>query len=204
MPQSPSREPSVSPVTIGVVSGGVVGGVAGGIAGGGVGVPVGIMLGGMVGGAAGMGLSGSTENLSLAQKRLWLLQQAHIQVIAVGQDMMLVLPSSVFFYPDASHFNEGMIPTLDDIVAFMNQYDIETVKVAGYTNTQGSQTRNVALSRQQAQFIASQLWHRGLKSTMIYAIGYGSASPIADNCLRSGLLTNNRVQITFRRLTPAT
>ena len=97
-----------------------------------------------------------------------------------------------------------MEPTLTDLANFINLYDVETVKVSGYTNTLGSSIRNLALSREQAQYVAHQLWDRGLKSTMIYAVGYGSANPIANNQTQYGLITNNRVQITFRRLTAET
>lgn len=203
MPKSPGYE-TISPVTTGVIAGGAVGGTVGGIATGGVGIPVGIMLGGMVGGSIGMGFTPGTEQYTRAQQLYLRLEQAHVQIIMVGQDVMLVLPTPIFFYTDSSHFNEGMFPTLNDITDFINLYDVETVKVSGYTNILGSSIRNLALSREQAQFIAHELWDRGLQSTIVYAVGYGSANPIADNQTRNGLLTNNRIQITFRRLTAET
>lgn len=203
MPKSPGNY-NVSPVTTGVVAGGVTGAAVGAAVGGGVGAAAGATLGGMVGGSIGMGVVPDYSRYTREQMLMLRLQDAHIQIIAVGQDVMLVLPTPIFFYTDSSHFNDGMLPTLSDIADFINLFDVETVKVSGYTNVLGSQTRNLALSRAQAQFIAHELWDRGLQSTMIYAVGYGSANPIADNQYRYGLLTNNRIQITFRRLTPET
>jgi len=203
MPRSPGNT-TISPVTAGVVAGGVTGATVGGIVAGGIGIPVGAMFGGMIGGSIGMGLKPGIDQYTRAQQLAIRLEQAQVQIIMVGQDVMLVLPSRVFFYPDSSHFNNGMSPTLTDIVNYINLYDVETIKVAGYTNTLGSSIRNLALSREQAQYIAHELWDRGIQSTIIYAIGYGGDSPIADNQTNYGLITNNRIQITFRRLTAET
>ena len=128
MPKSPGYE-TVSPVTTGVVAGGAIGGTVGGIAAGGIGIPVGIMLGGMVGGSIGMGLKPGIDQYTRAQQLYLRLEQAHVQIIMVGQDVMLVLPSPIFFYTDSSDFNDGMLPTLNDITDFINLYDVENVKV---------------------------------------------------------------------------
>lgn len=185
-------------VAAGVVAGGAVGAMVGAFSSG-IDVPVTTAMGGIIGGAIATAIDlNKSANTLLMDK----LARDHVQVIRMGEDYMLVLPSHIFFYPNSTHMSERMLPAYHDITAFINLFDVETVKVAGYTNNVGDPIRNVALSRQQAQIVASQLIHAGAKPTMIYSIGYGDAYPIAYNTTAEGRMVNNRVQITFRQLTP--
>jgi len=130
------------------------------------------------------------------------LREFHVGIYPVGEDMLIVLPSEFFFYPNSSHMNPGYRPVLDGVIKFINRYDVETIKVAGYTDAAGNKLRNKALSRQQAQNVARYLWRHNLNARYVYATGYGSEYPIANNVTPEGRLANRRVQITFRRLTP--
>jgi len=187
-----------STVADGVLVGGVAGTAVGALAGD-VSIPVTAAMGGIIGGAVATAIDEQrTPHETLVDK----LHKDHVQVIRIGEDYMLVLPSDVYFYPDATHMNENMYPAYKDIVEFINHYDVETVKVAGYTDNTGVPIRKLALSRQQADYVAKELWRDGLKSTMIYSTGYGGTDPIATNDTKEGQAYNRRVQITFRRLMP--
>jgi outer membrane protein OmpA-like peptidoglycan-associated protein len=187
-----------SDVVTGVVLGGATGAAVGAVATSGASVPITAAMGGIVGGAIATAID---ENLTVNQRLVRKLEQDNIQVIRMGEDYMLVLPSKSYFYPNSTHISEAMYPAFKDMAAYINQFDIETIKVAGYTDNFGDPVRNLALSRQQAQNIADELSHAGIKPTMMYSIGYGEAYPIAYN-KPEGAIENCRVQITFRRLTP--
>ncbi len=196
---TPPAEVDNSKMATGVLVGGVAGAAVGAVSGGGVAIPVAAAMGGIVGGAV---ASAMLENESPTDQLISQLARDHVQVIRIGEDYMIVLPSTSYFYPNSSHLNANMYPALKDVAKFINLYDTETIKVAGYTNNSGDEARNVALSRQQAQYIQEELWRDGVRPAFMYAIGYGSQYPIAHNETKEGQLVNNRVQITFRRLTP--
>jgi outer membrane protein OmpA-like peptidoglycan-associated protein len=195
---TPPSEPDSSKVMTGVFVGGATGAAIGAVSSG-VTVPVAAAMGGIVGGAVAMSMK---EKETPEQQLVDQLRRDKVQVIRIGEDYMLVLPGEDYFYANSSHFNEKMYPAMKDIAKFINQYDIETIKVAAYTNDQGNEYRNLAMSKTQAQMVLSELWYEGVRPSFMYSIGYGSQYPIADNATPQGQLTNDRVQITFRRLTP--
>ncbi|MBY0545031.1 MAG: OmpA family protein [Gammaproteobacteria bacterium] len=194
---TPPSEPQSSRALQGVFIGGAAGAAIGAVSTG-VTIPVAAAMGGIVGGAlAASMVEKRTPEEQLADK----LRRDKVQIIRVGEDYMLVLPSENYFYANSSHFNEKMYPAVVDIAQYINQYDLETVKVAGYTDNQGNDYRNIAMSREQAQIVSSLLWMDHVRPSFMYTIGYGSAYPIADNSVKGRQGLNNRVQITFRRLT---
>ncbi len=130
------------------------------------------------------------------------LQAGGVTVIHLGQQSMLVLPTDKFFFIDSSHLNGANYATLNILSDYISLFDVETVKVSGYSDNCGDPLRAVALSRQQAQNIADYLKNQEIKAPIIYAIGYGCTFPIADNQRSDGRAMNKRIQITFYRLDP--
>lgn len=187
-----------SKVITGVIAGGVAGAAVGAMSTG-VTIPAAAAIGGITGGALAMSLTTKDTPEQTLEKKL---RGDHVQIIRVGEDYMLVLPGEDYFYTDSAHFNEKMYPAMADIAQYINQFDIETIKVAGYTGNEGNECRHLAISKAMAQTVLTELWYNGVRPSYMYSIGYGSQYPIADNTTKSGQNTNHRVQITFRRLTP--
>ncbi len=154
-------------------------------------VPAAVVMGGIYSGVVGKLLAGNSTLFSD-------LDRAHLQLFKIGQNYMFVLPADAYFYADSSHLNEAFYPALDRIAEFLRQCETEVIKVAGFTDNVGNQTRNVALSRQQAQNILDYLWNQGLDARMMYSVGYGEQFPIANNDYLEGRSANRRVQITFQ------
>ncbi len=180
---------------IGAGSGAVGGAITGGVIGGAEGAGVGAVVGSVLGAAIGYNI-GNGQNISTSDK----LQEAGVGVINLGQEGMLVLPADDFFFQDSSNLNGQYYSILNLVTEYLQKWDIETIKVAGYTNDCGDPLRSVALSRQQAQNIADYLKNQGVKAPIIYAIGYGCSFPIADNHRADGQELNRRIQITYYRL----
>lgn len=128
------------------------------------------------------------------------LQDAGVTVIHSGQQSMLVLPADKFFFMDSSHLNGNYYGTLNTISKYISLFDVEMIKVGGYSDNCGDPLRALGLSRQQAQNIAAYLKNQGVKAPIIYATGYGCTFPIADNNRPDGRALNRRIQITFYRL----
>lgn len=183
----PDNTSEVNAVAAGAAGGAVTGAMLS------VPVPVFTAMGAITGAAVGVYYS-KRENI------LTDLQRSHVQIIAIGEDMMLVLPASFYFYPDSTHLNESIYPSLDYIAEYISGFQPAVIKISGYTDDTGDATRNLALSREQAQKIADYLWRKGLDGRMVYTQGYGSRLPIATNTTPEGRATNRRIQITFRRV----
>lgn len=153
-----------------------------------------IAAGGIAGGIIGYTLF---HQKSLVKK----LEYNHVQVILLGDNLTLVLPSDKFFEPNSPLINPHYNSVLDQIIVLLNKFQEYDIKVVGYTDNLGWPPRNLAMSRQQAMDIADYLWRHGLNTRLIYPTGYGAENPIASNATASGRAMNRRVEITMRLIT---
>lgn len=85
---------------------------------------------------------------------------------------------------------------LSDNVAKLQSQDIETIVVAGHTDSIGSASYNQKLSRRRAQAVAEEM-SRQLNLSMDHftAVGYGEDRPIDDNSTEEGRAHNRRVEL---------
>ena len=151
-----------------------------------------------VGAVAGATLGRAMSHKSLTPEQI--ITDSGAQIINIGEDTMIVLPTDLFFYRDSTHVNEGYYIVLNAVVDYINQSDVESIKVSGYTDKTGDPRHELALSRQQAQNIAKYMQGMGVKAPFMYSIGYGEQFPIAFSDQDLPEPTNNRIQITYRRL----
>jgi len=184
----PKPSATVEKAAIGTVAGTVVGAATG------AGPIAGAVVGGITGGIIGHYL---TKHETLVHK----LTANHVQIILVGDHLTLILPSDLFFAPNTPILNENYYPVLNQIAVLLRGLNKYVVKVSGYTDNVGWPTRNLALSRQQAQQIANYLWNQGLDARVLYATGYGLQKPIANNDTAAGRAMNRRIEITLRQIT---
>jgi OmpA-OmpF porin, OOP family len=72
------------------------------------------------------------------------------------------------------------------------------IQVQGYTDTTGSESYNLALSRRRADAVVRYLTlNYNVPLVKVYMLGYGEASPAAPNNTREGRKENRRVQLTL-------
>lgn len=189
---SPPPSDTATGIAFGTVGGAVVGTAASGgnLVGGAVGAAVGGIAGGFIG-------SYLDSHKTLVQK----LQSNHVQVIQIGDQVKLVLPSDLFFLQQTPVLNTKYYPVLDQIVTFLQGLNKINVKIAGYTDNTQCTLRNMALSRQQAQAIADYLWNHGIDTRVLYAVGYGEQQSIASNLTREGRQMNRRIEISLQEIT---
>lgn len=187
-PPIPENNRMATGVAIGAAAGGTIASFSGVIT-----APAGAMIGGIAGGAI-------ADYLAKRDDLFTDLDRGRMQIFKVGQEYMIVLPADAYFFQNSTHVNEAFYRSLDSVAEYIQKYETEVIKVAGYTDNVGNPTRNVALSRQQAQNILNYLWNKGLDTRMMYSIGYGEQFPVADNGSSDGRDANRRVQITFREI----
>lgn len=72
-----------------------------------------------------------------------------------------------------------------------------SLKLAGHTDSQGSDAYNMKLSKDRAESVKAYLVSKGVNPSRIEATGYGEAQPIDTNSTEKGRQNNRRVEFTL-------
>ena len=89
-----------------------------------------------------------------------------------------------------------------DMVAKFEGKTVDSVVIAGYTDDSGDASFNQQLSEKRAEAVKAELVANGANPDKITTVGYGEASPIADNSSREGRAKNRRVEIKVEGVKP--
>ncbi len=87
--------------------------------------------------------------------------------------------------------------TLDAIADIMDEYPNTIFHIGGHTDSVGSDSYNMELSRERAESVREALVERGIEQARLTAEGYGENNPIATNDTAKGRQQNRRVEITL-------
>ncbi|ALF59407.1 OmpA family protein [Psychrobacter urativorans] len=108
----------------------------------------------------------------------------------------LVMPGNITFSFDNATLSTSFMPTLDKLASTMNEYNQNTITIAGHTDSVGNPSYNMNLSRDRANSVRNYLVNRGVSSNRINVVAYGQTRPIADNSNEYGRQQNRRVEVT--------
>lgn len=178
-------------MTKGIIIGGVVGAATGSVTPA-MGSVAGFGLGVIIGGALGKYIDSHT---TLADK----LENRHVQVIILGDQVLIVLPSSVLFYLNTPNIRADAYETLGLISQLIGSYPNITVKVTAYTSAAIPDSVAVSLTQQQAQNVAKYLWQTNINTRLLYAEGGGGSKLVTANTA-DWSSDNYRVEITLEKL----
>ncbi len=100
-------------------------------------------------------------------------------------------------------FNSAVLKTasyavLDDISRVMKQFPDEQFNLNGHSSSEGSETRNMTLSRDRANAVKSYLVSAGVKEINLGVQGFGESMPINSNTTEVEKQLNRRVEIRKR------
>ena len=182
---------NTSQMTKGVLIGGVLGAATGSLTPA-MGSLAGFGMGMIIGGALGKYIDSHT---TLADK----LENRHVQVIVLGDHVLIVLPSSVLFYQNTPNIRADAYETLMLVSQLIGSYPNMSVKVTAYTSAAIPDSVAMSLSQQQAQNVAKYLWQTDINTRMLYAEGGGGSKLVTANVADWGS-DNYRVEITLEKL----
>jgi outer membrane protein OmpA-like peptidoglycan-associated protein len=112
--------------------------------------------------------------------------------------MVITLSGSVLFRSNDSSLLPAAQTRLDQVADVLIAKGHDVV-IEGYTDSKGSQSRNMTLSQQRAESVRSYLVTRGFAAEKIVAKGMGPERPIAENTSSEGRANNRRVEIVIAK-----
>lgn len=109
----------------------------------------------------------------------------------------LVMPGNITFSFDSATLNSSFTPTLNKLASTLNQYNQNTITIAGHTDSVGNPAYNVNLSRDRANSVRNYLVNSGVSANRINVVAYGQTRPIESNNTDYGRQQNRRVEVTL-------
>lgn len=83
---------------------------------------------------------------------------------------------------------------LRTVLNVINRCPSLRVVVAGHTDSNGSETNNLRLSKARAISVQSYLASHGVEEQRIRALGFGESSPVAPNDTQRNKRRNRRIE----------
>ncbi|MCJ8138806.1 OmpA family protein [Falsirhodobacter halotolerans] len=108
----------------------------------------------------------------------------------------------ISFAPGSAEIEGAAYPTLDALTQTLLDCSNLSFEVRGYTDSQGSDAGNQALSQARAEAVMVALQGRRVPAERLTAVGYGEADPIADNATEDGREANRRIEFHLTDVAP--
>lgn len=107
------------------------------------------------------------------------------------------LPTDFAFDSDSAEIKPDMREDLDELAASLNSPTVQRMRllVVGYTDNQGSDAANDALSLARAHSVAKYIQSKGVDAGRITVEGRGEKQPMVSNEQNYGRVLNRRVEI---------
>jgi outer membrane protein OmpA-like peptidoglycan-associated protein len=185
---------TISRTAIGGVGGAAAGYPLCGLPGGRTGRIIGAGVGGVAGGVVGYQLDEQIKELREATAGTGV----DVTQTPDGSGILVNLPE-VTFAVDSTTISPSFRSALDSVAQSMIQYPNSLVDVMGHTDSTGSESYNLDLSRRRAESVSNYLVSRGVSRARLATVGYGEQYAVADNSTPEGRAQNRRVEI---RITP--
>jgi outer membrane protein OmpA-like peptidoglycan-associated protein len=164
--------------------------------------------------AAERGLNEAQQRLTEEQKARQAAEQRAAQAMVSLQELgqlkeeatetILTISGEVLFKTGQAELLPTAESRLQSVATALKQLDeTQTVVVAGYTDSRGSDELNQRLSQERADAVRNYLIDQGVRESQLTAVGKGEANPVANNDTAEGRANNRRVELTIKKLPAA-
>lgn len=110
----------------------------------------------------------------------------------------VIARTKITFTPASAEIASTARPVLDSLAEILVNCPPLTMEIGGYTDAQGSEGGNQALSQARAEAVLLALQGRRIDVSGITAVGYGESNPIADNTTEAGREANRRIEFVLK------
>jgi outer membrane protein OmpA-like peptidoglycan-associated protein len=101
----------------------------------------------------------------------------------------------IYFETGKATLKSNSYAMLNEIISILEEYTDYSLRISGYTDSQGSEATNLSLSQARVDAVKSYLIRNSVSEDRIEATGYGEANPIATNATATGRAQNRRVEL---------
>jgi len=158
----------------------------------------GIIVGAAVGAAAGAGIGHYMDNqqkemeAALAEE-----QDRHDLEIQRLEDetLKIDISSEISFDFGSAALKPAFMPTLQKVANILVRYPRTVIHVVGHTDSVGSESYNMELSRHRAQSVINYFVLQDISQSRLVTVGRGEHEPRASNETEAGRQLNRRVEI---------
>lgn len=121
------------------------------------------------------------------------------QVKDEPRGMVITMSGSVLFASSKATLLSAARSRLEQVADVLLEDGERRIIVEGYTDSQGSDGYNLALSQRRADAVRDSLVQRGYRADLIESRGLGEGNPVAGNDTADGRANNRRVEIIVAR-----
>lgn len=105
------------------------------------------------------------------------------------------LAADTLFAFDSAKLSASADAALTPIVERLKADSTEKVRIAGYTDSTGSEAYNMKLSERRANAVAAYFEAHGISCDRIETRGFGESHPVASNATAAGRQQNRRAVV---------
>jgi outer membrane protein OmpA-like peptidoglycan-associated protein len=172
---------------VGTVSGGAMGAIIGKAAGNtALGAIIGAAVGGTTGAIIGNKMDKQAEEIAK--------NVPDVQVIRVGEGIVVEFSSSILFGFDKSSLSSDAKSKLNKLIDVLKDYPDTNIEVQGHTDSKGSESYNQKLSEERATIVSLYLIEKGVNNNRLSINGFGELLPKYINTTEDGRSMNRRVE----------
>jgi outer membrane protein OmpA-like peptidoglycan-associated protein len=110
-----------------------------------------------------------------------------------------VILNNIHFKLDKATLLPASYPELNKLYRLMQRNSGIEIKIAGHTDSTGTETYNKELSVKRAQAVAEYLRQKGIDTNRVSYEGYGNTRPIATDSTEAGRAKNRRVEFIIKK-----
>ena len=155
---------------------------------------IGAAIGAAVGGLAGAGAGKMMDNQE-RDMRAALAESEAASIRREGNLLAVSLKGDVTFDVNSAVVRPGLYSEITRIASVVQDYPQTVVRVEGHTDSTGSESHNMDLSRRRAESVKNIVIQQGVSSSQIETVAFGETAPVASNDTDYGRAKNRRVEI---------
>jgi outer membrane protein OmpA-like peptidoglycan-associated protein len=178
---------------IGATGGAILGAIIGNNVGKGGNGELGAVIGGVLGGGAGVLIGNKMDKQ--AQQIETEIPGAQVERVDDGIVVTFDENSGVYFNTAKYNINEASQETLNKLIAVFQEYPDTNILVVGHTDSVGSESSNMTLSKNRTNAVTDYFLNNGLSASRFTTNWFGETQPTNDNTTVEGRAKNRRVNI---------
>ncbi len=110
------------------------------------------------------------------------------------------LKAEVRFATNQNELSSESTHTLETVIAHLNKYPKNRIRVEGYTDKSGTKKLNNRLSKERVKAVVSFLTKKGISLNRIESSGYGSSRSLSCGNSRTARAKNRRVEVWIMKM----